>query len=374
AEVRPKVEKLVDRLFARIPTGNGSAGLVKVNKDEFRELCEQGLDWCLKKGYAVEKDLLRTEERGRMRGADASQVSARAVERGHTQVGSLGSGNHYLEIQVVKETNIHSRTLAHAMGLTLPDQIVVMVHCGSRGFGHQVAQDYLKKFLPLMESTYHLRTDDRQLACVPFRSEDGQNYFAAMQCAVNMAFANRQLIIHAVREVFSEIFRKTPAELVMDQVYDVTHNTAKLETHLVGGREKQVLIHRKGATRAFGPGMPDLPAEYRETGQPVIIGGSMESGSYLLAGTKEGASTFFTTAHGSGRVMGRHQAKKQFNGRELIDKMRRKGIYIRCASYSGLAEEAGGAYKNIDEVVEAAENAGVSRRVARLEPIGNIKG
>jgi len=177
-----------------------------------------------------------------------------------------------------------------------------------------------------------------------------------------------------VREVFSEIFRKTPAELVMDQVYDVTHNTAKLETHLVGGREKQVLIHRKGATRAFGPGMPDLPAEYRETGQPVIIGGSMESGSYLLAGTKEGASTFFTTAHGSGRVMGRHQAKKQFNGRELIDKMRRKGIYIRCASYSGLAEEAGGAYKNIDEVVEAAENAGVSRRVARLEPIGNIKG
>jgi len=373
-EVRPRLEELVDGLFRRIPTGVGGGGLVSVTRDEFRELLEEGMAWCLKKGYATSRDLERTEEGGRMSGADAGAVSERAVERGYKQAGSLGSGNHYLEVQVVRPENVHDGGLARAFGLDRPNQVVVMVHCGSRGFGHQVAQDYLMKFLGVMGGKYGIRVNDRQLACAPFASEEGRAYFSAMQCAVNMAFVNRQLIIHGVREVFCDVFGKTEDELGLEQIYDVTHNTAKLETHLVDGEERRLLVHRKGATRAFAPGMPDLPAEYRETGQPVIIGGSMETGSYLLAGSPGGAATFFTTAHGSGRVMGRNQAKKKFNGRDLARRMRERGIVIRCASYSGLAEEAGAAYKNIDEVVRAADAAGLSRRVARLVPIGNIKG
>jgi tRNA-splicing ligase RtcB len=373
-EVEPRLTELVDALFRRIPTGVGGGGLVTVTKNEFRELLEQGMDWCLKKGYASRRDLERTEERGRMKGADASKVSVKAIERGFKQVGSLGSGNHYLEVQVVRPENVHDGELARAFGLTLPDQIAVMVHCGSRGFGHQVAQDYLMKFLSVMTSKFGIRVNDRQLACAPFASEEGRDYFAAMQCAVNMAFVNRQLIIHGVREVFCDVFKKGEAELGLEQIYDVTHNTAKLETHDVGGKKREVLVHRKGATRAFAPGMADVPAEYRQAGQPVIIGGSMETGSYLLAGCTGGAATFFTTAHGSGRVMGRHQAKQRFNGRDLLQKMRERGIYVRCASYSGLAEEAGAAYKDIDEVVKVADEAGLSRRVAKLVPIGNIKG
>jgi tRNA-splicing ligase RtcB len=373
-EVRPKLEKLIDRLFQRIPTGVGGEGIIKIDQDEFCDLIEQGMSWCLKKGFALTQDLERTEEQGWMKGARADKVSHKAIERGYKQVGSLGSGNHYLEVQVVKEANIHNSKIANVFGLSLPNQIVVMVHCGSRGFGHQVAQDYLFKFLSVMEQKYHLKTNDKQLACAPFSSEEGQDYFSAMQCAVNMAFVNRQLIIHRVREVFCEVFKKDASALGLEQIYDVTHNTAKLETHIVNGRKKEVLLHRKGATRAFAPGMEDIPQEYREVGQPVIIGGSMETGSYLLVGSQGGNKTFYTTAHGSGRVMGRHQAKSKFNGRELMEKMRERGIYIRCASYAGLAEEAGAAYKNIDDVVKATEDADLSKRVAKLLPIGNIKG
>jgi tRNA-splicing ligase RtcB len=373
-QVKPKLSKIVDTLFARIPSGVGGSGAISVKQDEFCNLIEQGMDWCLRNGYADKKDLDRTEERGCMKGAKAAAVSHKAIERGYKQVGSLGSGNHYLEIQVLKPENIHNRKAAEVFGLDVPNQIVIMVHCGSRGFGHQIAQDYLFSFLSTMQKDYHIKTNDKQLACVPFMSKEGQDYFSAMQCAVNMAFVNRQIIIHKVREVFSDIFKKAVDDLGMEQIYDVTHNTAKLEIHTVQGKKKELLLHRKGATRAFGPGMEGIPAEFREVGQPVIIGGSMETGSYLLTGTAEGGKTFYTTAHGSGRVMGRHQAKKQFNGRELLQKLKAKGIYIRCASYSGLAEEAGAAYKNIDDVVEAAEKAGLSRRVARLIPIGNIKG
>jgi tRNA-splicing ligase RtcB len=373
-EVEPRLVELVDRLFDRIPAGVGAAGFLKLSKSEFREMTERGMKWCLEKGYAIPEDLELTEERGCMEGADASLVSDRAVERGYNQVGTLGSGNHYLEIQVAKRENLFDSRTAEAMGITLPDQIVIMLHCGSRGFGHQVASDYLQKFLTVMGPKYGISVRDRELACAPFESPEGQAYHAAMKCAVNMAFVNRQVILHRIREVFSEVFRKDPIELGLRQIYDVTHNTAKVETHTVDGTPRTLLVHRKGATRAFGPGMKGLPERYRATGQPVIIGGSMETGSYLLAGVETGADSFFTTAHGSGRRIGRREAKRRYSGERLKREMRERGIYIRAVSNAGLAEEAGGAYKDIDEVTLAAEQAGLSRRVARLVPIGNIKG
>ena len=250
---------------------------------------------------------------------------------------------------------------------------MVMLHCGSRGFGHQVATDYLKLFDSAMRH-YNISTPDRELACAPFMSREGQDYFAAMKCAVNMSYVNRQVIMHRVRTVFSDVLHKSPEELGMRLVYDVAHNTAMLEHHRVGGAGRELLVHRKGATRAFGPGHPSLPEWYRPYGQPVILGGSMETGSYLLAGMKSAEHTMFTTAHGSGRTMSRRKAKKIWNGRELQRSLEERGIYIRTASYSGLAEEAGGAYKDIDEVVKVTERAGITKRVVRFTPVGNIKG
>ncbi|MBI5656148.1 MAG: RtcB family protein [Geobacter sp.] len=347
-EVTPRLHELVNRLFARIPTGVGCQG--------------------------IPEDLERTEEEGCFAGADATTVSNKAIERGISQLGTLGSGNHYCEIQVVREENIHDQRLARAFGLTIPNQVVVMFHCGSRGFGHQVATDYLQLFLKVMGAKYGISVDDRELACAPFQSPEGQAYFAAMKCAVNLAFANRQVILHRIREVFSETFGRDPFDLGMRMVYDVAHNTAKLERHPVKGKVCEVLVHRKGATRSLGPGAAELPACYRETGQPVIIGGSMETGSYLLAGLGSSSATFATTAHGSGRTMSRHQAKKLYRGQKLQQEMEQRGIYVRTDSWGGLAEEAGAAYKDIDEVAAATETAGLSRRVARLVPIGNIKG
>lgn len=373
-EIRPHLKELVDRLFQRVPAGEGASGFVKISQDEFRTMVEKGARWCIEKGYGWEEDLERTEEFGRVEGADASKISRKAVERGYRQIGTLGSGNHYLEIQVARSRNIFDPDLAKALGLTIPDQVVIMFHCGSRGFGHQVATDYLQTFLKVMQSRYAIRVLDRELACAPFLSPEGQDYFAAMKCAINMSFANRQIILHRVREVFSEVLRKDPLDLGMHQVYDVAHNTARLEVHNVEGRPKRLLVHRKGATRALGPGAEALPALYRQTGQPVIIGGSMETGSYLLTGVSSGEQTFFSTAHGSGRAMSRHQAKKLFRGKALQQDMERRGIYVRTASLAGLAEEAGPAYKNIDEVVQATEEAGLSRRVARFVPVGNVKG
>jgi tRNA-splicing ligase RtcB len=345
-----------------------------ISREEFRHVVESGAPWCVENGYGWNEDLERTEEGGHIRGADVSKISDKAMERGFRQIGTLGSGNHYLEIQVAKPGNIYDRELAKAFGITLPDQVVVMFHCGSRGFGHQVATDYLQVFLRAMEHKYHITVPDRELACAPFHSREGQDYFAAMKGAINMSFANRQVILHRIREVFSDVFHKDPAELGLHQVYDVAHNTAKLERHEVDGEERELLVHRKGATRAFGPGAEDLPEAYRQTGQPVIIGGSMETGSYLLAGVSTGHRSFFTTAHGSGRTMSRHQAKRQFHGKKLQQDMEARGIYVRTVSYSGLAEEAGPAYKNIDDVVEATELSGISKRVVRFVPIGNVKG
>jgi tRNA-splicing ligase RtcB len=374
AEVKPHLTRLVDQLFTRVPCGAGGKGFVKVSPDEFRTVIEQGARWCVNKGYGWNEDLTFTEDNGCAAGADATAVSPKAIERGYEQIGTLGSGNHYLEIQVVRPEHRFDLDTAEVFGLDRPEQVVVMFHCGSRGFGHQVATDYLRAFLKVMGPKFGLSVRDRELACAPFKSREGQHYFAAMKCAINMAYANRQVIMHRIREVFADVFQKDPADLGLKQVYDVCHNTAKLEVHTIDGRPREVLVHRKGATRAFVPGMADLPPPYRRVGQPVIIGGSMESGSYLLVGAEGGEEAFFSTAHGSGRNMSRRQAKKKFKGRKLLKEMEARGIYVRARSLKGLAEEAGEAYKNIDDVVEAARVGGISRPVVRFTPIGNIKG
>ncbi len=369
-EARPRLKELVDKLFLRIPTGVGREGLLSLSPDEFRRVLREGARYCVEKGYGVPRDLEMTEESGCAEGADVSKVSEKAVERGYRQIGTLGSGNHYLEIQAVKEGSIEDPALAKVFGIGTPDRIAVMFHCGSRGFGHQVATDYLHVFLKAMG----MKVPDRELACAPLASVEGRDYFAAMKCAVNMSFANRQMILHGIREVFSDVFHKSPEDLGIRQVYDVSHNTAALEEHVIEGKKRRLLVHRKGATRALARGMEGLPAAYRDAGQPVIIGGSMETGSYLLAGVESGAQSFFTTAHGSGRIMSRAKAKQTYRGQRLIADMEQRGIYVKSASMSGLAEEAGGAYKNIDEVVEATELAGLSKRVARFVPVGSIKG
>jgi tRNA-splicing ligase RtcB len=373
ADVKPKLKTVVDALFRRVPSGVGSKGALKLSRNDFRAVVERGARWCVDRGYGWDEDLERTEEKGSMGGADASTVSDRAMERGFKQVGTLGSGNHYLEIQVVKKENIFDEKAAEAMGI-FPGQIVVMFHCGSRGFGHQAATDYLQRFLRAMPG-YGIKIRDRELASAPFHSKEGQEYFSAMKCSVNMAFANRQVILHSIREVFSTVFGKSAEELGMHMVYDVAHNIAKLETFEVDGRRKQVLVHRKGATRAFGPGRDEIPACYKALGQPVIIGGSMETGSYLLLGTtKAERETFGSTAHGSGRTMSRSRARKMWRGDKLRGELEARGIYIRTASFPGLAEEAGGAYKDIDQVVGSVANAGISKKVVRFVPIGNVKG
>ncbi len=373
-DVQPHVHQIIDRLYERVPAGVGSHGFLKLSREDFRDLVEQGARWCIEQDYGWKQDLELTEENGCIAGADAKKISERAIDRGYNQVGTLGSGNHYLEVQVVRSEDVRDQELAARFGITIPNQIVVMFHCGSRGFGHQVATDYLQIFLKVMESKYHIKILDRELACAPFESPEGRDYFAAMKCGLNMSFANRQVILHQIREVFSEVFGRSAEDLGMQMVYDVAHNTAKLERHVVDGTEKTLLVHRKGATRAFGPGHDEVPARYRDIGQPVIIGGSMETGSYLLVGTSTGAETFFSTAHGSGRTMSRTKARKQWRGKQLQRDLEARGIYVRSTSWAGLAEEAGPAYKNIDEVIAATELAGISKPVVRFAPIGNVKG
>jgi tRNA-splicing ligase RtcB len=373
-EVEPHLQQLVDALAARVPAGVGSRGFVRVSRDEFVDVLRDGAPWAVRRGFGTEADLAVTEAGGCFRGADTEHVSRKAIERGYHQLGTLGSGNHYLEIQVLRPDGIVDAEAARAFGLTQPNQVVIMFHCGSRGFGHQVATDYLDVFLRAMRTKFKLEVIDRELACAPFASNEGQAYFAAMCCAANMAFANRQVILHRVREVFADVFGRDPADLGLEAVYDVAHNTAKLERHQVDGTWRELLVHRKGATRAFPPGHAELPAAYRESGQPVIIGGSMETGSYVLAGVPSGATSFYSTAHGSGRTMSRARARKLVRGRELQQRMAERGILVRATSMRGLAEEAGLAYKSVDEVAEATEVAGLSKRVARLIPVGNVKG
>jgi tRNA-splicing ligase RtcB (3'-phosphate/5'-hydroxy nucleic acid ligase) len=366
-EVQPNLEPLLNQLFRDIPCGAGRRGRLNVAKSELDQVLSQGAEWALQEGYGNDEDIAHIEENGRIPKADASKVSHRAKERGHDQLGTLGSGNHFLEVQVVSEIFDHG--LAAQFGLDL-DRVVVLMHSGSRGLGHQVCTDYLEVMQAAMKK-YDISIVDRQLACVPIQSIEGQEYLAAMAAAANFAFANRQMITHWTRQAFRRILGTDDLRVV----YDVCHNIAKRERHSVAGREKEVLVHRKGATRAFPKGHPDLPAELREFGQPVLIPGSMGTCSYVLVGTDQVMlETFGSSCHGAGRAKSRTQARRETTAEQLLDELKRKGILIRGQSRSGLTEEKPDAYKDVSEVVQVVHNAGIARKVAKLTPIAVMKG
>jgi len=373
-EVKPKLRQLVDHFFKTIPTGVGVKGFVKMNTPQFEDVMVDGIKWCVDNGYGWEEDLKHSEAYGKIDWADPNMISEKAVKRGINQLGTLGSGNHYLEIQVAHGQNIFDEKTAGVFDIHTPEQVVVMVHTGSRGFGHQIATDYLRVFDSAIKK-YGIKVNDRELSCAPFSSEEGQNYYKAMACAANMAFANRQVITHRIREGFAHVFGKSAEDLGMNLVWDCCHNIARREKYKIDGKQKTVVVHRKGATKSFGPGHAELPPEYSKYGSPIIIGGSMETGSYLLVGTKKAEEeTFASTAHGSGRTMSRTKAKKIIRGDQLQKDMQKKGIYVRAISMPGLAEEAGMAYKNVSEVIDSVHKAGISKKVVGLKPIGNIKG
>ena len=373
-DVQPKIKELVDTLYKLVPAGVGGKSTLHLDKKQLAEVMTDGAAWCVENDLGWKQDLERMEENGCISGADPAKVSERAFSRGFSQLGTLGSGNHYLEIQVANDENIFDTEIAKKLGITQKDQILVMVHCGSRGFGHQVGTDYLELFESVMRK-YSIHVPDRELACAPFQSKEGQDYFKAMACAANLAFTNRQVIMHKIREGFSQVFKQSPENLGMELVYDVCHNIAKLEEYKIDGKKKTVLVHRKGATRALGPGRKELGTRFKETGQPVIIGGSMETGSYLLVGQdKSDDETFGSTCHGAGRTMSRAQAKRTWRGEKLQSDMEKRGIYVKAVSMPGLAEEAGDAYKNVDHVVDAMAKAGITKPICALKPLGNVKG
>ncbi|MBI2135891.1 RtcB family protein [Candidatus Woesearchaeota archaeon] len=373
-DVQPKIKELVDTLYKLVPAGVGGKSTLHLTKPQLNEVMENGVNWCIENNMGWKQDKERIEESGCISGGDSSKISERAMSRGFSQLGTLGSGNHYLEIQVAHDENIFDTEIAKKLGITQKDQILVMVHCGSRGFGHQVGTDYLELFESVMRK-YSIHVPDRELACAPFQSKEGQDYFKAMVCAANLAFTNRQVIMHKIREGFSQVFKQSAENLGMELVYDVCHNIAKLEEYKIDGKKKTLLVHRKGATRAFGPGRKELGSRFKETGQPVIIGGSMETGSYLLVGQdKSDDETFGSTCHGAGRTMSRAQAKRTWRGEKLQSDMEKKGIYVKAVSMPGLAEEAGDAYKNVDHVVDAMAKAGITKPVVALKPLGNVKG
>lgn len=374
-DVQPKVKELVDTFFKTVPAGVGCKGFVKLDQKKFRNVVEQGAGWAVENGYGWEEDLGRLESNGCIKQADSSKISEKAFSRGINQLGTLGSGNHYLEIQHVKKENIIDDKLAKHFGI-FPDQIVIMFHCGSRGFGHQIGTDYLKIFDSAMKK-YGITVNDRELACAPFQSKEGQDYFKAMACGANMAFANRQVILHRIREGFEKVFNQKAEDMEMHCIYDVAHNLARLGKFEVDGKKKELLVHRKGSTFCAGPSNEETPKYCRDAGigSPLILGGSMETGSALLVGTdKADRETFSSTAHGSGRTMSRTKAKKEIRGEKLLKDMEAKGIYVKSTSMQGLAEEAGFAYKDIDDVVDAINKAGISKTVCMLKPIGNLKG
>jgi tRNA-splicing ligase RtcB len=367
-DVQPKVDALLNQMFRDIPCGTGKKGLLAgLGYDDLDKVLEQGAHWAVEHGYGSAEDLAHIEETGRMPNADANVVSRRAKERGRDQLGTLGSGNHFAEVQYVEE--IADAEAAHAFGLS-QGQIVVLVHTGSRGLGHQVCTDYLEIMQAAMKK-YDISVVDRQLACVPIRSPEGENYLKAMAAAANFAFANRQMITHWIREAFARILGAGDLKVV----YDVCHNIAKEETHRVGESSRRVLVHRKGATRAFPKHRPELPPAYHEIGQPVLIPGSMGTCSYVLVGTERAMDeTFGSSCHGAGRSKSRHAAKKDMSAETLLANLRAKGIHVRGASKSGLTEENPSAYKDVSAVVEVVHNAGLARKVAKLVPIGVIKG
>lgn len=370
-EIKPQLEQLVISLYRNIPSGVGSKSRLKLSPKDERDVLENGARWTAANGYGTQSDLDATEEGGRMEGADPECVSARALERGREQLGTLGSGNHFLEVQVVEK--IFDEKAAAVFGLE-KDQVTVMIHSGSRGFGYQVCDDHLASMMKYIQRT-GLFIPDRQLACARIDSEEGKQYFAAMCCAANYAWANRQMMLHWTRETFERTLRKSPRDLGMRLIYDVCHNIAKFEDFPIDGKQMRLCVHRKGATRAFPPGHPKVPPQYRSVGQPVLIPGDMGTGSYILTGTQKAyEETFGSTCHGAGRVMSRGQATKASRGRAIKKEMAARGVIVISTGKATLAEEIPEAYKNIDEVVDIAHNAGISKKVARLKPIGCIKG
>lgn len=360
-------ERLVDSLFANVPAGLGSRGQIRLSNKEMDAMLTGGARWAVERGYGTAEDLQRIEEQGCMAGAEPGQVSQHAKERQREEMGTLGSGNHYLEIQEVAE--VFDRRIAEAFGV-VAGEVVVSIHCGSRGLGHQIGTEFLKKML-LSAAQHGISLPDRELACAPLRSAVGQDYLGAMRAGINCALANRQIITHLTREVFARILPEVELKLL----YDVSHNTCKEEWHEVEGERRRLFMHRKGGTRAFGPDHPDLPEMLRPVGQPVLIGGSMGTASYILSGTTASESLAFSSAcHGAGRAMSRRAATRQWRGRKVVDDLAARGILIRSPSLRGVAEEAPDAYKDVSEVVEAAHQAGLARKVARLVPLACIKG
>jgi len=366
-EIKPKLEKLANLLLARIPAGVGSTGTVRLNTKELDEMLTGGAAWAVKRGFGTARDLERIEAHGRIAEADPAQVSPNAKSRQMDEMGTLGSGNHYLELQEVVE--VFDEQIAAAYGLRV-GEVVVSFHCGSRGLGHQVATDYSKRMVAAA-ARHGIALPDRELACAPLHSEDGRAYLGAMSAAINCALANRQILLELVRRTWHEVFRGVDLELL----YDVSHNTCKFEEVVVDGQPQKLWVHRKGATRAFGPGHPELPPDLRAAGQPVLIGGTMGTASYILAGTAASATHAFSSAcHGAGRTMSRTQATKQWQGHAVIDDLAHRGILIRARSYRGVAEEAPGAYKDVNRVVAVTHDAGLARKVAKLVPLACVKG
>lgn len=371
ADVRPRLEQLIGALFESIPSGVGSGGKIKVERREVEEVLARGAAWAVDKGYGTAADLVFTEAGGSIPGADPGKVSARAFKRGADQLGTLGSGNHFLEIELVDE--VYDPAAAAAFGLS-KGQVVVAVHSGSRGLGHQVCTDYLDVMAQAVEK-YDLHLPDRQLACAPVNSPEGQAYLSAMASAANYAFANRQCLMHWTRQTIAGVLGSTPERLGMTLLYDVAHNIAKKERHTVEGRGRTLCVHRKGATRAFPAGHPELPAAYRPTGQPVLVPGDMGRNSYVLVGTERAmVETFGSACHGAGRLMSRSQAKKETRGAELAAELACRGIAVRATSNATLAEEAPEAYKDVNDVVRVADAAGIAKKVARLRPLAVMKG
>lgn len=370
-EVKEKLEELLQLLFQNIPSGIGSKGYLKLSQKEIEELVIEGAKWLVQKGFGWEEDIFLTEEKGHLKGADPMKVSNYAYQRGFNQIGTLGSGNHFLEIQVVEE--IYDKKIADIFGI-FKDQITIMIHSGSRGFGYQICEDYIKKMNSTIEK-FKIFLPDRQLVCAPLDSKEGKDYFAAMACAANYAWANRQCLMHETRKTFEKIFKKNSFDLGMHLVYDVAHNIAKIEEHEINNNKEILCVHRKGATRCFPSYHSNLPEKYKLTGQPVIIPGDMGRNSFLLVGTPLAMEeTFGSTCHGAGRILSRISAKKKIKSKELLKELKEKGILVKTKNNSSLAEEASLAYKNIDQVVEVVHQAGISKKIAKMRPLGVIKG
>ncbi|MEM1538295.1 MAG: RtcB family protein [Candidatus Nezhaarchaeales archaeon] len=371
-DVKPYVKDLIDALYHYVPSGLGSTGRIKISRAELDRVLEEGVEWAISRGYGWSEDAEVCEERGCMEGADASKVSGRAKDRGFEQLGTLGSGNHFLEVQVVDK--VFDTRVAKAFGITGEGQITVMIHTGSRGLGHQVCSDYLR-VMEMAVHKYKIAIPDRELACAPTTSREAEDYFAAMKCSANFAWANRQCITHWVREVFEKVLHKSADAIGLTLVYDVAHNICKVERHKVDGGYRKVYVHRKGATRAFPAGHEDVPAKYRSVGQPVLIPGSMGTASWLLVGTPKAMElSFASTAHGAGRLLSREAALRRVRGSEVKSDLERRGIAVRAASIRVLAEEWDYAYKDVDRVAEVSHNVGIATKVARLVPLAVTKG